>query len=61
MTEHQTWILSPTDKLPPWWWLAQQWHWLWRRDGQLADRENAYYCARMHIFENWIRSSRERA
>ena len=30
-------------------------------DGELTDREHAYWCARCHSFENWIRSSRERA
>ena len=61
MTEHRTQHPLNYDEIPPWAWLASHWHWLWRFDGQLADREHAYYCARMVIFENWIRSSRERA
>ena len=61
MTEHRTWNPDTDDELPPFWWLAQQWHWLWRLDGELSDRKNAYYCAWVELLEREYARSRERA
>jgi len=61
MTEPRTWIPYLDDDLPPWWWLAQHWHFLWRLDGELTDREHAYWCARMQRFEREVDSDRVRA
>ena len=61
MTEHERGTLALDDELPPFWWLAQHWHWLWRLDGQLSDREHAYWCARMQRFEREVGSDRVRA
>ena len=61
MTEPQTWNPALDDEMPPFWWLAQHWHWLWRLDGLLTDREHAYWCARMQRFEHEVGSGRVRA
>ena len=61
MTENRTWNPGTDDELPPWWWLAEHWHWLWRLSGLLTDREIAYLCARMQRFEREVGSDRVRA
>lgn len=55
MTEHRTWPFETDDDIPPWWWMAQHWHWLWRLEGQLIDREYAYWCALMQRLEREVR------